>query len=399
MHWLPLVVRSYVHVWRRSPVPTRRRSVGCSSLRLVPITDRLLLGPGPSNPYPEATAALARPLLGHMDPEFLVILDETMARLRTVFRTDNALTLPISGTGSAGMEACFVNLLEPGDTVIVGVNGVFGERMCEVARRCGAEVVRVDERWGMPLDPQRLLDAQREHPARARRRGRARGDVDRCRERHRAAAPRCRTPTRCSWSTPSPRSAASRGDRRVGRRRRYSGTQKCLGVPPGLSPVTFSERAVARLQSREHAPQSWYLDLSLIANYVSAPSRVYHHTAPVAMIFALHAALGAVLDEGLEATWARHRAVGERLHRELPELGFRLVVPEGHRLPELTTAWLPDGADDATLRKALLETYGIEVGGGLGEFAGKAWRIGLMGNSARERSVTTLLGALRDLLA
>ncbi len=178
----------------------------------------------------------------------------------------------------------------------------------------------------------------------------------------------------------------------------YSGTQKCLGVPPGLSPVTFSPRAVTRLQSRERPVQSWYLDLSLIANYVSGSTRVYHHTAPVAMVVALHAALGAILDEGLEAAWARHRAVGTRLQRELPELGFRLVVPDGHRLPELTTAWLPDGADDATLRKALLETYGIEVGGGLGEFAGKAWRIGLMGNSARERSVTTLLGALRELL-
>jgi alanine-glyoxylate transaminase/serine-glyoxylate transaminase/serine-pyruvate transaminase len=365
----------------------------------VPITDRLLLGPGPSNPYPEATAALARPLLGHMDPEFLVILDETMARLRTVFRTDNALTLPISGTGSAGMEACFVNLLEPGDTVVVGANGVFGERMCEVARRCGAEVVRVDERWGMPLDPQRLLDAQREHPH-ARVVAVVHAETSTGVENDIA-------PLRALQATDTllmVDTVTSLGGIPVeidewGVDASYSATQKCLGVPPGLSPVTFSERAVARLQSREQAPQSWYLDLSLIANYVSGSSRVYHHTAPVAMIFALHAALGALLDVGLEATWARHRAAGERLHRELPGLGFRLVVPEGHRLPELTTAWLPDGADDATLRKALLETYGIEVGGGLGEFAGKAWRIGLMGNSARERSVTTLLGALRDLLA
>jgi len=365
----------------------------------VPITDRLLLGPGPSNPYPEATAALARPLLGHMDPEFLVILDETMARLRTVFRTQNALTLPISGTGSAGMEACFVNLLEAGDTAIVGVNGVFGERMCEVARRCGAEIVRVDERWGMPLEPQRLLDAQREHPD-ARVVAVVHAETSTGVENDIA-------PLRALQDTDTlllVDTVTSLGGIPVeidewGVDASYSGTQKCLGVPPGLSPVTFSERAVARLQSREQAPQSWYLDLSLIANYVSGSSRVYHHTAPVAMIFALHAALGAVLDDGLEATWARHRAVGERLHRELPGLGFRLVVPEGHRLPELTTAWLPDGADDATLRKALLETYGIEVGGGLGEFAGKAWRIGLMGNSARERSVTTLLGALRDLLA
>jgi alanine-glyoxylate transaminase/serine-glyoxylate transaminase/serine-pyruvate transaminase len=365
----------------------------------VPITDRLLLGPGPSNPYPEATAAFARPLLGHMDPEFLAVLDETMSRLRTVFRTDNTLTLPISGTGSAGMEACFVNLLEPGDTAIIGANGVFGDRMCEVARRCGAEIVRVEERWGMPLDPQRLLDAQQEH-ADARLVAVVHAETSTGVENDIA-------PLRALQATDTllmVDTVTSLGGIPVeidgwGVDASYSGTQKCLGVPPGLSPVTFSERAVARLQSREHAPQSWYLDLSLIANYVSGASRVYHHTAPVAMIFALHAALGAVLDEGLEAAWARHRAVGERLQRELPDLGFRLVVPDGYRLPELTTAWLPDGADDATLRKALLETYGIEVGGGLGEFAGKAWRIGLMGNSARERSVTTLLGALRDLLA
>jgi alanine-glyoxylate transaminase / serine-glyoxylate transaminase / serine-pyruvate transaminase len=365
----------------------------------VPITDRLLLGPGPSNPYPEATAALARPLLGHMDPEFLAVLDETMARLRTVFRTDNGLTLPISGTGSAGMEACFVNLLDSGDTAIVGANGVFGDRMCEVARRCGAEVVRIEERWGLPLDPQKLLDAQRDHPH-ARVVAVVHAETSTGVENDIA-------PLRALQETDTllmVDTVTSLGGIPVeidgwGVDASYSGTQKCLGVPPGLSPVTFSERAVARLQSREHAPQSWYLDLSLIANYVAGASRVYHHTAPVAMIFALHAALGAILDEGLEAAWARHRAVGTRLQRELPELGFRLVVPDGHRLPELTTAWLPDGADDATLRKALLETYGIEVGGGLGEFAGKAWRIGLMGNSARERSVTTLLGALRDLLA
>src|SRR5215212_1517070 len=308
----------------------------------MPISDRLLLGPGPSNPYPEAVAALSRPMLGHMDPEFITIMDETMARLRTVFRTDNALTFPVSGTGSAGMETCFVNLVQAGDTVIVGVNGVFGERMCEVARRCGADVVLVDtvtSLGGIPVE------------------------ID-------------------GWNVDAA----------------YSGTQKCLGVPPGLSPVTFSARAVERIRTRVLPPQSWYLDVSLIASYVDGASRVYHHTAPVSMVCSLHAALGALLDEGLEAAWARHRSVGTRLQAELPELGFRLVVPDGHRLPELTTAWLPEGADDATLRKALLTTYGIEVGGGLGKFAGGAWRIGLMGHSARDRSVTTLLDSLRELL-
>jgi alanine-glyoxylate transaminase/serine-glyoxylate transaminase/serine-pyruvate transaminase len=365
----------------------------------MPISDRLLLGPGPSNPYPEAVAALARPMLGHMDPEFIEIMDETMARLRRVFRTENALTFPVSGTGSAGMEACFVNLVEAGDTVIVGANGVFGDRMSEVARRCGADVVRVEEEWGLPIDPQRLLDAQREHPE-ARVLAVVHAETSTGVENDIAPLAALRdTDTLLLVDTVTSLGGIPVEIDAWGVDVAYSGTQKCLGVAPGLSPVTFSPRAVERVQTRALPPQSWYLDVSLIANYVEGASRVYHHTAPVSMVCSLHAGLGALLGEGLEAAWARHRAVGTRLQSALPELGFRLVVPDGHRLPELTTAWLPDGADDATLRKALLATYGVEVGGGLGRFAGQAWRIGLMGHSARERSVTTLLGALAELLA
>ena len=364
----------------------------------MPVTDRLLLGPGPSNPYPEAVAGLARPMLGHMDPEFLGCMDETMARLRTVFRTENALTLPISGTGSAGMETCFVNLLEPGDRVIVGVNGVFGERMCEVARRCGAEVHRVEEAWGRPIDPQRLLDAHAAHPD-ARVLAVVHAETSTGVENDVA-------PLRALQGTDTlllVDTVTSLGGIPVdvdgwGVDACYSGTQKCLGVPPGLAPVTLSARAVERIQNRAAPAQSWYLDLGLIAGYVAGAKRVYHHTAPVSMVFSLHGGLGALLDEGLENAWARHRAVGASLHEALPDLGFTLVAPEGHRLPQLTTAWLPEGADDAKLRTALLDTYGIEVGGGLGEFAGRAWRIGLMGHSARPRSVVTLFGALRELL-
>jgi alanine-glyoxylate transaminase/serine-glyoxylate transaminase/serine-pyruvate transaminase len=365
----------------------------------VPHSERLLLGPGPSNPYPEAVAALTRPVLGHLDPEFLELLDETMERLRIVFRTNNALTLPISGTGSAGMEACFVNLLEPGDTAIVGVNGVFGERMADVARRCGAEVVRVEEAWGRALDPQRLIDAQREHPA-ARLLAVVHAETSTGVENDVAPlAAIADTDTLLVVDTVT--SLAGIPVEVDGWRidACYAGTQKCLGVPPGLAPLTFGERAVDRLRNRSHPPQSWYLDLGLIGAYVGGSTRRYHHTAPIVMIYSLHAGLGAVLDEGLDAVWERHRRVGARLHAELPALGFRLAAEKGHQLPELTTAWLPEGADDAALRKSLLETYGIEVGGGLGEFAGKAWRIGLMGHSARDRSVTALLGALRELLA
>jgi alanine-glyoxylate transaminase/serine-glyoxylate transaminase/serine-pyruvate transaminase len=364
----------------------------------MPQSERLLLGPGPSNPYPEAVAALTRPVLGHLDPEFLALLDETMERLRTVFRTKNALTLPISGTGSAGMEACFVNLLEPGDTAIVGVNGVFGERMADVARRCGADVVRVEESWGRALDPQRLIDAQREHPH-ARLLAVVHAETSTGVENDIAPlAAIADTDTLLVVDTVT--SLAGIPVEVDGWRvdACYAGTQKCLGVPPGLAPLTFGERAVDRLRNRLHPPQSWYLDLGLIGAYVGGSTRRYHHTAPIVMIYSLHAGLGVVLEEGLDTVWERHRRVGARLHEELPDIGFRLAAEKGHQLPELTTAWLPEGADDAALRKSLLETYGIEVGGGLGEFAGKAWRIGLMGNSARDRSVTALLGALGELL-
>lgn len=360
------------------------------------IGDRLLLGPGPSNPYPEVMAALGRPVLGHLDPEFLDVLDDTAARLRRVFRTANRLTLPISGTGSAGMEACLVNLVEPGDVVIVGVNGVFGERMCEVARRCGGEVVRVEAPWGRAIDPERLLAAQRERPAarvvgvvHAETSTGVRNDIEPLRALQ-------ETDTLLLVDTVTSLGGIPVDADGWGIDACYSGTQKCLGVPPGLAPVTFSDRALERVKDRSAPSQSWYLDLQLLEAYVGSARR-YHHTAPVSMIFALHAGLGRLLDEGLEAAWARHAAVGQALQEALPAHGFKLFAEEGHRLPELTTAWLPEGLDDAATRRALLDDYGIEVGGGLGEFAGKVWRIGLMGHSARERSVVALLGAISAL--
>ncbi len=359
--------------------------------------DRLLMGPGPSNPYPEVAAAFTQPLLGHLDPEFLHILDETCDRLRTVFGTTNGLTLPISGTGSAGMEACFVNLVEPGDTVIVGVNGVFGERMCEVARRAGAEIVRVDAEWGTPIDPQRLLDAHAANPGvrlvavvHAETSTGVENDVAPLR-----AIADTDTLLLLDTVTSLAGIPVRIDDWKVDAC--YSGTQKCLGVPPGLSPVTFSERAVERIRSRTAPVQSWYLDLGLIGDYVGT-ARKYHHTAPTGMIAALHAGLGVVLDEGLEPVWARHRAVGTALQDALPELGFSLIAPEGSRLPQLTSVRLPDRLDEAALRRRLLDEFDLEVGGGLGAFAGVAWRIGLMGHTARMSSVAAFLGALDELL-
>jgi len=354
------------------------------------------MGPGPCNPYPEVGAALARPLLGHLDPQFLALQDETCERLRTVFRTGNALTFPVSGTGSAGMEAAFVNLVRPGDVVVVGVNGLFGARMVEVARRLGADVVVVEAPWGEPLDPAAVLAA---HPA-----------------------PALIAVVHAETSTGVRNDVAPLG---LGKGDAlllvdmvtslggidvevdgwnvdvaYSGTQKCLGVPPGLAPVTVADRARHRFVE---TPSSWYFDMGLISRYVeSGGGRIYHHTAPVAMVYALHAGLGALLDEGLENSWARHETCGRLLQDGLVSLGLRLVAPEGHRLPQLTTVWvpadLPPGTDEAALRQSLLTDFGIEIGAGVGPQAGKVWRIGCMGHTARRRNVTLLLAALGEVL-
>ncbi len=377
---------------RVDPVP----SIGAGGLdpyaAAVPLSDRVLMGPGPSNPYPEAVAALGRPMLGHLDPEFLVLLDELNDRLRTVWRTGNRLTFAASGTGSAGMELCLVNVVGPGDVVVVGVNGVFGARMCEVAERCGAEVVRVDHDWGCPIDPQRLLDA---HPSptviglvHAETSTGVRSDVTELT----AAKDDALVLVDCVTSLGGIPVEIDDWDVDIA----YSGTQKCLGVPPGLAPVTVSERARAQLRER---PQSWYLDLGLISDYVDGEGgRAYHHTAPISMLFSLHAGLGALLDEGLEAAWARHEACGQMLQDGLEALGLQLFAAEGHRLPELTTVWIPDGIDEAAARRRLLDEYGIEVGGGLGPVAGKVWRIGCMGHTARVRNVELALAAIAEVL-
>ncbi|HEV2368437.1 MAG TPA: alanine--glyoxylate aminotransferase family protein [Acidimicrobiales bacterium] len=366
----------------------------------MPLSDRVLMGPGPSNVYPEAALALERPLLGHLDPDFLEILDETCERLRRVFVTENPATLPISGTGSAGMEAAFVNFVGPGDVVVVAVNGLFGERMCDVARRCGAEVLRVDEPWGRPIDPERVLSA---HPS-----------------------PKVIAVVHAETSTGVANDVAAlgpgKGDALLladcvtslggsvvdvagwGVDIVYSGTQKCLGVPPGLAPVTAGAHAMTR---RIEDPRSWYLDLGMLAQYTGPASgstpRRYHHTAPVTMIMSLHAGLGAILDEGLAAVVERHRLCGAALSEGLVKLGFELFAAEGHRLPHLVTVtWpeglLPPGADEAAVRRRLLQEYGVEIGGGVGEWAGRMWRIGCMGHTARMRNVSLLLGALGEIL-
>lgn len=338
--------------------------------------------------------ALAGPIVGHLDPQFLDLLDSTNDRLRRVFGTSNALTLPISGTGSAGMEASFVNFVRQGDPVVVGVNGVFGERMCDVAARCGADVVRVESEWGEALDPERVLSA---HPApamiavvQAETSTGVRNEV--------AALSRGKKDALLLVDTVTSLGGIEVAIDAWGVDIAYSGTQKCLGVPPGLAPLTVSARALERLVER---PSSWYLDLNLLARYVndeSGQGRVYHHTAPVAMVAALHAGLGVLLDEGLPASWRRHAACGDLLQTGLEGLGLDLLVKPDDRLPELTTVKVPDGVDEAAVRRELLSTYGIEIGAGAGRLAGKVWRIGCMGHTARRRNVLTLLAALGEVL-
>jgi alanine-glyoxylate transaminase / serine-glyoxylate transaminase / serine-pyruvate transaminase len=352
------------------------------------------MGPGPCNPYPEVAEALVRPMLGHLDPEFVDLLDETCERLRQVFHTTNAMTLPISGTGSAGMEAAFVNSIHPGDAAVIGVNGVFGERMVDVASRCGAEVVRVDVPWGEPIPPEMLLGAHRS-PAviavvHAETSTGVRNDI----EPLGAGKGDALLLVDCVTSLAGIPVEIDGWNVDIA----YSGTQKCLGVPPGLAPLTLSERARERIVER---PQSWYLDLNMIGRYTGSATgqRTYHHTAPISMIFALHGGLGAVLEEGLDDSWHRHAECGRLLQEGLQARGLRLFAAEGFRLPQLTTVWVPDGIDEAKARRLLLERHGIEIGGGLGEFAGKVWRIGLMGHTARPRNVALFLAALDEILS
>lgn len=359
------------------------------------IVERHLFGPGPSNPYPEATAALARPLLGHLDPLFLELMDETCDGLREVWGTSNQRTLPLSATGSAGMEAAFVNTVHPGDVVVVAVNGLFGQRMVDVAQRCGAEVVAVEHEWGTPVDVDRVLSA---HPSPAI-----------------IAAVHAETSTGVRSDVAA--LGAGKGDALLlvdavtsiagielraddwGIDVGYAGTQKCLGVAPGLAPFTISERAFER---RVEKPRSWYLDLGLLGGYVGEASgrqRTYHHTAPTAMVASLHAALGRIRAEGLPAVWERHAEAGRILQDGLQELGLELFAQEGSRLPELTTVKVPEGIDSADVRARLLERHGLEIGAGAGAYAASVWRIGLMGYNARPDAALLVLAALREALA
>ncbi|HZR85009.1 MAG TPA: alanine--glyoxylate aminotransferase family protein [Candidatus Binatia bacterium] len=367
------------------------------------IGKRILLGPGPSDVHPRVLRALATPLVGHLDPEFVALMETVKQLLRETFRTRNRLTLPISATGSAGMEAALVNLLEPGDGAVICVNGAFGGRMAEIARRAGAQVTTVEVPWGDVLDPDRVRSALELLP------------------RASAAAPRVLAVVHAETST-----GARQPLEELGRLAHehgalfvvdavtslggcplevdawgvdvcYSGTQKCLSCPPGLSPVTFGERAAERIRTRTRPVQSWYLDLSLIEQYWGE-ERVYHHTAPISMIFALYEALRIVHEEGLERRFRRHALHHAALVAGVEALGLAMAVAPAHRLPMLNAVRVPDGVDEAGVRRRLLERHGIEIGAGLGPWKGRVWRIGLMGESSTPANVLLVLAALGEAL-
>ncbi len=359
--------------------------------------ERVLMGPGPSDVPVRILQAMSAPCIGHLDPVFLSIMDETQRLLRFLFQTENALTIPVSGTGSAGMETCFVNLVESGDEVVVCVNGVFGTRMCDIVNRLGAKLIRVDAEWGKTIDPNSVREALKGKNPKA------------------LAVVHAETSTGVLQPLEDLSSIAKESGAlflvdmvtslagievaldRMGIDAAYSGTQKCMSCPPGLSPVSFSSAAMEALKNRKSPVVSWYLDMSMVSSYWGA-DRKYHHTAPINMIYGLREALRIIAEEGLEARFARHMLNHRALVAGVEAMGLSMLVAEGERLPMLNAIRIPEGTDDLKVRKALLNDFGMEIGGGLGDLAGKVWRVGLMGHASRRRNVFLFLSALETIL-
>ena len=362
---------------------------------------RTLMGPGPSDVSARVLGALARPTIGHLDPQFIRLMDEIKELLQYAFQTSNELTLPVSAPGSAGMEACFVNLLCPGDKVIVCQNGVFGGRMKENVERCGAIAIMVEDGWGEPVSLAKVAAAFDAHP-----------DASVLAFVHAETSTGVASDAAALCGLARERGAMSIVDTVTslggiellvdgwGADAVYSGTQKCLSCVPGISPVTFSPRAVDHIRNRKDKVQSWFLDMQLVMGYWGGSSkRAYHHTAPVNNLYALHESLLMLREEGLAAAHSRHRRNHEALVAGLEAMGLAMAVAAPHRLPQLNSVVIPEGVDDAALRSALLDEFDLEIGAGLGALAGKTWRIGLMGYASNERNVVFCLNALETVLS
>ncbi|MEZ5477815.1 MAG: alanine--glyoxylate aminotransferase family protein [Thiolinea sp.] len=362
---------------------------------------RTLMGPGPSDVSPRVLEALSRPTIGHLDPAFIGMMDEVKTLLQYTFQTQNELTMPVSAPGSAGMESCFTNLVEPGDKVIVCQNGVFGGRMKENVERCGGTAVMVQDDWGKPVDPHKVEDALKAHPdAKILAFVHAETSTGVCSD--------AETLTRLAHDhdclvivdavtslAGSPLKVDEWNIDAI-----YSGTQKCLSCIPGISPVSFSARAVDVIKNRKTPVQSWFLDMNLIMGYWGGGAkRAYHHTAPVNSLYAFHESLVMVREEGLENAWARHQHHHQALKAGLEAMGIRFIVDEAHRLPQLNLVGVPEGVDEAAVRNRLLNDYDLEIGSGLGALAGKVWRIGLMGHASNRKNVLLCLNALENVLS
>lgn len=362
--------------------------------------NRILMGPGPSNVHPRVLEAMSRPTIGHLDPKFIELMDDIKTLLKYTFQTKNEVTFAVSGPGSVGMETCLVNLVEPASKVLVCINGVFGGRMKIISERCGAETITINIPWGNAIDPNLFEDTLKKN-----------ADVSVCAFVHAETSTGATSDIKSLTQIAHKHNCLVIADTVTSLGGipllfdewnidvSYSGSQKCLSCPPGLSPVTFNEKAIDLIKKRKTPVQSWFMDLNLILSYWGGSTkRAYHHTAPINSLYALHEALLILKEEGIENSWKRHKTNGEKLVDELKKIGLNPFVSEFERLPQLTTVSVPDGIDEAKVRSTLLNDYSIEIGAGLGELAGKVWRIGLMGYTSNEQNINLLVNALKMLL-
>ncbi len=363
------------------------------------VPERILMGPGPSNVHPRVLAAMAKPTIGHLDPEFIKLMDETKTELKYAFQTKNEVTFPVSGPGSVGMETCLVNLIEPGDKAAVCINGVFGGRMKEIIERCGGQPIVIDAPWGNAIDPNKFEDTLKANP-----------DIKLAAFVHAETSTGAKTDIQTLTEISHKYNCLAVADTVTSLGgipvkvdeweidAVYSGSQKCLSCPPGLSPVTFNERALEVIKKRETKVQSWFMDINLVTGYWGGSKRTYHHTAPINAIYGLHEALLLLHEEGLENAWKRHKDNSRIIIYGLKELGLNTFVNSEDRLPELITVSVPEGVDELKVRNYLLNKHNIEIGAGLGALAGKIWRIGLMGYTSNVQNINKCLSALKEAL-
>lgn len=363
-------------------------------------SNRILMGPGPSNVHPRVLEAMSRPTIGHLDPEFIKLMDEIKELLKYAFQTKNEVTFAVSGPGSVGMETCLVNLVEPGSKVLVCINGVFGGRMKSIVERCGAEPIVISVPWGKAIDPQLFEDTLKRN-----------SDISLCTFVHAETSTGAKSDIKTLTEIAHQNNCLVIADTVTSLGgipllidewkidAAYSGSQKCLSCPPGLSPVTFNDNAVEFIKQRKIQVQSWFMDLNLVLGYWGGNvKRAYHHTAPINSLYALHESLLILKEEGIENSWKRHQINGSKLVDELDKIGIKPFVKEEDRLPQLTSVSVPEGIEEAKVRSTLLNDFNIEIGAGLGELAGKVWRIGLMGYSSNDKNISTCVNALKRIL-